>query len=410
MSKCPVEYWIWLQNALGAGARTDEILSYFTTPEKLYLAGSKEWRLSGLFTEKKIEALRSSTPSETLKILNECKLKGYSIITPDSQEYPDRLKNLSDMPLVLYGIGDCSVLEDTLNIGIVGTRNASQYGIEIAQKLSYSLASSGATVVSGGALGVDSEAHAGAMLAKGRTLAFLGCGLSFGYLKENAALRRAITRYGAVVSEYQPFASASRTTFPIRNRLISGVSLGVVVIEAGVKSGSLITADRALDQGRDVFAVPGDIVRSSFDGTNHLIKNGAKPVFSAEDILSEYEYLYGDLINSDKAKAPLSEIEYVNYRKPKKQTEKSVEKTSVKESHQALKTASEEKVIVKKELPCECSEDAKKVYSVLSEREIHIDDIVRQTELRMNIVLASLTELELFGVVELVSGKKYKII
>ena len=414
MSKCPVEYWIWLQNALGAGARTDEILSYFSTPEELYLAGSGEWRLSGLFTEKKIEALRSSTPSETLKILNECKQKGYSIITPDSDEYPERLKTLSDMPLVLYGIGDCSVLKDTLSIGVVGTREASHYGIEIAQKLSFSLASSGATIVSGGALGIDSEAHAGAMLAKGRTLAFLGCGLSFGYLKENASLRRAITRYGAVVSEYQPFASASRTTFPIRNRLISGVSLGVVVIEAGVKSGSLITADRALEQGRDVFAVPGDIVRSSFDGTNHLIKNGAKPVFSAEDILCEYEYLYGDLINVEKAKAPLSEIEYVNYRKPKNKTVKTVEKavegTSVKENNEELKIASKEKIIVKKELPCEASEDAKKVYAVLSEREMHIDDIVRQTELRMNIVLASLTELELFGVVELVSGKKYKII
>ena len=410
MSKCPVEYWIWLQNALGAGARTDEILSYFSTPEKLYLAGSKEWRLSGLFTAKKIEALRSSTPSETLKILNECRSKGYNIITPDSDEYPDRLKTLSDMPLVLYGVGDCSVLKDTLNIGIVGTRNASAYGTEIAQKLSFSLAASGATIVSGGALGIDSEAHAGAMLAKGRTLAFLGCGLSFGYLKENASLRRAITRYGAVVSEYQPFASASRTTFPIRNRLISGVSLGVVVIEAGVKSGSLITADRALEQGRDVFAVPGDIVRSSFDGTNHLIKNGAKPVFSAEDILSEYEYLYGDLMNIDKAKEPLSKIEYVNYRKPKNKTEKTVEKVAEANNCEKINSVSEEKTVVKKEIPEEASDDAKKVYSVLSEREMHIDDIVRQTDLKMNIVLASLTELELFGVVELVSGKKYKII
>ena len=287
MSKCPVEFWIWLQNGLGAGARTDEILSYFSTPEQLYLAGSREWRMSGLFTQRKIEKLLSSTPSETGRILNECKLKGYSIITPDSEEYPDRFKNLSDMPLVLYGIGDCSVLKDELSIGIVGTRNASQYGIEIAQKLSFSLASSGATIVSGGALGVDSEAHAGAMLAKGRTLAFLGCGLSVDYLRENAPLRRAITRYGAVVSEYDPFAPAGRTTFPIRNRLISGASLGVVVIEAGVKSGSLITADRALEQGKDVFAVPGDIVRSSFDGTNHLIQNGAKPVFSAADVLSD---------------------------------------------------------------------------------------------------------------------------
>lgn len=403
MSVCPVEYWIWMQNSLGAGARTDEILSYFETPENLYNAGSKEWRLSGLFTQKKIEALKSTTPSETGKILSECRQKGYNIITPDSNLFPERLKNLSNMPLVLYGIGDCSVMSDMVSIGVVGTRNASDYGIQIAQKLSYTLADAGATIVSGGALGIDSEAHAGAMLAKGRTLAFLGCGLSFSYLKENASLRRAITRYGAVVSEYSPFTPANRATFPIRNRLISGVSLGVVVIEAGVKSGSLITADCALDQGRDVFAVPGDIVRSSFDGTNHLIKNGAKPVFSAEDILSEYEYLYGDLFDIAKAKVPLSSVKYVEYRK-KKTTATQPVKPEIK------KEEITQKAVERKTLPDDISEDAKCVYSVLNENETHIDDIVRKTNLKMNIVLSSLTELEIVGFVELVSGKKYKLI
>lgn len=326
MSVCPVEYWIWLQTALGAGARTDDILSYFETPEKLYLAGSEEWRLSGLFTAKKIEALRSTTPSETGKILKECNQKGYTIITPDSVLYPDRLRMLSDMPLVIYGLGDCSVIKDELSIGIVGTRNASAYGIETAQKLSYRLAQAGTTIVSGGALGIDSEAHAGAMLAKGRTFAFLGCGLSYDYLKENAPLRRAITRYGAVFSEYQPFAAPTRASFPIRNRLISGTTLGVVVIEAGIKSGSLITANKALEQGKDVFAVPGDIVRSSFDGANHLIQNGAKPVFSAADILAEYEYRYGDLFDIDVAKEPLSKISYVDYRKGKNRHRKNRKK------------------------------------------------------------------------------------
>lgn len=404
MSICPVEYWIWMQNSLGVGARTDEILSYFETPENLYNAGSKEWRLSGLFTPKKIEALKSTTPSETGKILNECRQKGYNIITPDNPLFPERLRTLSDMPLVLYGIGDCSVLSDVVSIGVVGTRNASPYGIQVAQKLSYALASSGATVVSGGALGVDSEAHAGAMLAKGRTLAFLGCGLSFGYLKENASLRRAITRYGAVVSEYPPFAPAGRMTFPIRNRLISGVSLGVVVIEAGVKSGSLITANCALEQGRDVFAIPGDIVRSSFDGTNHLIKNGAKPVFSAEDILIEYESLYGDLFDIAKSRVPLSAVEYVEYRK---------KKTGNVRSAKPDKKSAEEIInppVERKELPEYISEEAKCVYAVLNEKETHIDDIVRKTDLKMNVVLSSLTELELSGFAELVSGKKYRII
>lgn len=409
MSVCPTEYWLWLQCALGAGAKTDELLAYFGDPEKMYNAGSNEWRLSGLMTDKKINALKSISPSETGGIFRECKLKGYSIITPDSVNYPERFKQLSDMPLVLYAMGDASVLKDTVSIGVVGTRDASNYGIETAQKLSFSLASCGVTIVSGGALGIDSEAHAGAMLAKGRTAAFLGCGLSYDYLKENASLRRAITKYGAVISEYAPFTPASRTTFPIRNRLISGLTLGTLVIEAGVKSGSLITANYALEQGKDVFAVPGDIVRSSFDGANHLIKNGAKPVFSAMDILSEYEYLYGDLIDFSKANISLSQIPYVEYRK-KKESNKNVVVNKRDEKITETKIQKQpNQVNVKKSLDESYSEEAKKVYSVLNENPTHIDDILRQTSLKMSDVLSALTELELMGDVKQTEGKKYSI-
>ena len=403
MSACPVEYWVWLQAALGPGARTDEILAYFETPERLYLAGSNEWRLSGLFTEKRIEGLKRTSPSETGKVLRECNTKGYTIITPDSNLYPNRFKQLPDMPLVIYGLGDCNVINDEVAIGVVGTRDASPYGIETAQKLSYRLAQAGATIVSGGALGIDSEAHAGAMLAKGRTMAFLGCGLSYDYLMENAPLRRAITRYGAVFSECQPFAAPTRQSFPIRNRLISGASLGVVVIEAGVKSGSLITAKRALEQGKDVFAVPGDIVRSSFDGANHLIQNGAKPVFSAADILSEYEMEYGNLINMELACKSVAEVSYVEYRKPNKTTE-------ARSAPKAAVDKPAEKAPQKATLDESVSPEAKRVYSVLSESPMHIDDIVRATGMKMNIVLSSLTELELNGACELTSGKNYKSI
>ena len=408
MKASPVEFWIWLQTALGAGARTDEILAYFETPEQLYLAGSKEWRLSGVLTEKKIDALKKSTPSQTMEVLRECRNKGYEIITPDNELFPNRLRNISNMPLVLYGVGDCTAISDPVSIGIVGTRKASDYGIQIAQKLSYRLAQSGATIVSGGALGVDSEAHAGAMLAKGRTVAFLGCGLSCNYLQENAPIRRAITRYGAVVSEFPPMGAPSKSSFPIRNRLISGISLGVVVIEAGVKSGSLITADRAAEQGKDVFAVPGDIVRSSFDGTNHLIKNGAKPVFSALDVLSEYEFLYPDLIDFNKAALPLSQVEYVDYRKPK--SKKTENLPIVEKSENQTAPVVNTKKVQRVDISDTASDEAKLIYNTLSEEPMHIDDIVRATNLRMNIVLSSLTELELIGVCELVSGKKYKII
>ncbi len=413
MKYSEVEYWIWLQAALGAGARSDELLSYFDTPEEVFNASAEELRLSGILTLRRIEILKNTPISRSDEIIKECNNRGYQIITPDSELYPRRLKNIDAMPLVLYSIGDSSALNDAVSIGIVGTRNASEYGTELAQKMSYRLAECGATIVSGGALGIDSEAHAGAMLAKGRTVAFLGCGLSCNYLKENASLRRAIARHGAVVSEYPPFETPSKRSFPIRNRLISGVSLGVLVIEAGVKSGSLITANRALDQGRDVFAVPGDILKTSFDGANHLINNGAKPVFSAFDILCEYENEYADLIDFKKAALPLTNLEYVDFRNQKNQTQDTAcvhnkaavsVKTTVKKASQSI---SEEKA--KPILDEDASEEAKKVFNVLTYDGVHIDDIVRETNLKMNIVLSSLTELELSGVCELTSGKKYKL-
>lgn len=423
MKNCPVEYWIWLQSALGAGARTDELLSYFGDPENMYSAGSNEWRLSGLLTQSKIEKLKSTTPSETKAIFDECSKNGYKIITPADGCFPERLKKLNDMPLVLYVYGDFTVLGDELSIGIVGTRNASAYGTQTAQKLSYFLAKAGFTVMSGGALGIDSEAHAGAMLAKGRTAAVLGCGLSVKYLMENASLRRAIARHGCLVSEYQPMQTASKTTFPIRNRLISAMTLGTVVIEAGKKSGSLITADRALEQGKDLFAVPGDIVRSSFDGTNLLISQGAKPVFSVADILSEYEYKYGDLIDFSVCNERLGDIEYVDFRNYKKN--KSVQKGEVKKTPEESlrqkpvpdektvknKTKTEIKAIkptAKKEISG-VSKEALAVYEVLTNDETHIDDIVRKSGLSMKEVLPALSELELEGVAEQFSGKHYAL-
>ncbi len=423
MKNCPAEYWIWLQSALGAGARTDELLSYFGDPENMYSAGSNEWRLSGLLTPNKIEKLKSTSPSETKQIFDECSKNGYKIITPSDSFFPERLRKLADMPLVLYVYGDSTVLCDELSLGMVGTRNASAYGTQTAQKLSYSLAKAGFTLISGGALGIDSEAHAGAMLAKGRTAAILGCGLSVKYLMENASLRRAIARHGCLVSEYQPMQPASKTTFPIRNRLISGLTLGTVVIEAGKKSGSLITADRALEQGKDLFAVPGDIVRSSFDGTNLLISQGAKPVFSVADILGEYEYRYGELIDFSVCNERLADIEYVdfrNYKKNKNQQTGDVKKTPEanlqhnKICQQKIEKdnfANEIKAIkptAKKEISG-VSKEALAVYSVLTYEETHIDDIVRKSGLSMKEVLPALSELELEGVAEQFSGKHYAL-
>ncbi len=389
MKACSPEYWMWLQNAIGAGAETDEILSYFNDPQKLYESGVTEWRLSGVFSPARIERLRKTPLNEFSKIISNCKQKEYKILTPDCEAYPGQLKNLPDMPLVLYVSGDESSLSDFVHIAIVGTRQASSYGISVAQKMSYSLAKAGVTIVSGGALGIDSEAHAGAMLAKGRTICVLGCGLCVDYLKYNASLRRAVTRYGAVISEYSLFEEASKRTFPIRNRLISGLCLGTLVIEAGEKSGSLITARYAAEQGRDVFAVPGDIVRSSFTGINKLIQDGVKAVFVPSDILSEYEREYGEYFNLDGIDELFVKTQYTDYRGNNKK------KASFKPQKEGLLT--------------KVSANAVKAYSVLSEEALHIDDISEITGFSVSKALTALTELEMYGLACQIEGKRYII-
>lgn len=380
---------MWLQDAVGAGAQTDEILSYFNNPEMMYASGVAEWRLSGVISPARIENLQKRSPKEFKDVFAECERRGCKVLTPDCAAYPRQLLTLSDMPLVLYAAGDESALSDHVHIAIVGTREASSYGIAVAQRMSYSLAKAGVTVVSGGALGIDSEAHAGAMLANGRTVCVLGCGLCDNYLMSNAPLRRAITRYGAVISEYPLYTKASRLTFPIRNRLISGLSLGTLVIEAGERSGSLITARYAAEQGRDVFAVPGDIVRSSFTGTNKLIQDGVKAVLSPSDILSEYKFEYGKYLNTDTADELFMHTKYVDYRKDGKKDPPKNEKTA--------------------QLPPNASVNARKIYAVLSVNPLHIDEISEKTCLGAPQALSSLTELEMYGCACQIEGKRYII-
>lgn len=207
-------------------------------------------------------------------------------IKKSSKVYPDNLKNIYNPPEELFVDGEI-LPSDNNAIAIVGTRRASYYGMEQCEKLSYDLAIRGITIISGMARGIDSAAHRGALKAKGRTIAVLGSGHNHIYPPENKKLYGEIVKNGAVVSEYEPDIPPFRTNFPKRNRIISGMSKGVVIIEAPRKSGALITADFALEQGRDVFALPGNISSARSSGTNALIKEGAKLVEGISDILEE---------------------------------------------------------------------------------------------------------------------------
>jgi len=215
---------------------------------------------------------------------------GIRILTPLDVEYPDALGEIHDPPLALYVRGSFLPGDEHM-LGIVGSRKATHYGLNIADRLAYQLTQTGFTIVSGLARGIDTAAHQGALKGKGRTIAVLGAAIDQLTPPENAELADAIAASGAVISEYPLGRQADRMTFPYRNRIISGLSMGVIVVEAGFKSGSLHTADSALEQGRSVFAVPGRIDHPSAKGTNRLIKNGAKLVDNVGDILEEFELL-----------------------------------------------------------------------------------------------------------------------
>ncbi|MCQ9208506.1 MAG: DNA-processing protein DprA [Omnitrophica bacterium] len=223
-----------------------------------------------------------------MKILsNENKFKTLRITDKD---YPANLKHIYDPPATVYLKGEL-ILEDNIAIAIVGSRRATPYGLKNAKSLAFELAARGITVVSGLARGIDSAAHRGALEAKGRTIAVLGSGLNVIYPHENERLAEEIAKSGAVISEFQQDVGPQRYHFPRRNRIISGLSLGVVVVEAAQKSGALITANCALEQGREVFALPGKIDSWTSRGTHDLIKQGAKLVESIEDIIEELEPL-----------------------------------------------------------------------------------------------------------------------
>ena len=424
--KCPAEYWIWLQRTLGAGKRITECLEYFGDPVRLYEAGRKAWIDSGKISKTTADKLAKYSPSQSYEIMKLCRENGWHIITcDDAENYPSLLKEIYNFPTVLYVWGDASVLKSNVCISIVGTRNASDYGLKVTESLAYSLAESSVTIVSGGALGVDSMAHSGAIAAHGKTIAFLGCGLGYPYLKENGSLRRKIAQNGAVVSEYPPFTPPTRQSFPIRNRLISGMSLGTVVIEAGEKSGSLITSKFALEQGRDVFAVPGDVMNSNYFGTNSLIRDGAKAVFSYMDILDEYVDVYGQYLNAKDEYLPIKSVSIVkpsvNSDAIKKETiRKTAAKKSVaayseeqnikrKQNDNSKTTEKEVKKSVKAELPSYATENAKKVLSVMSDEPQIADKIISLSGLSVGDVLSSLTELELYGLITLHSGKRYSL-
>lgn len=289
-------YWIWLSGLISPGSsKFLQIISKVHHPETAY--GASASRLEGLGLSPELAALLSDKNTEEASvILNYCKRNGVKIIPYDHPTYPDRLRRIDNPPVLIYVMGDLPDVDDNVCIATVGTRQYTEYGEREAYTISYDLASGGAVIVSGLARGIDSICHRGCIDAFGTTVAVIGNGIDVVYPSENAGLYAEVIRNGAIVTEYKPGTRPLGRNFPVRNRIISGLSLGTLVLEAKERSGSLITAEYALRQGRDLFALPGKVGDLNSLGTNALIKSGAKMVTEASDVLEEYEYLFPNRI------------------------------------------------------------------------------------------------------------------
>ena len=282
-----IEYWIWLQQALGANSpKPEKLMNDFGSIGGIYEARRVDYINTGFLSEKEIRRLCDKSLEKSKEIVGHCMEKGYKMLAP--QDMPQRLRGIYAPPCVLYVWGELPQPTDGVYIAMVGTRGVTPYGVEAATKLAAGLAHCGAVVVSGMAVGVDAASHKGALKGGGKTVAVIGCGIDIDYPAPHRELKRLIAQNGAVVSEYPPGARPDRINFPVRNRIIAGLSLGCVVVEAGSRSGALITASLATEMGRDVFAVPGSIFSAASEGPNKLLRDGAKPVCNVLDILEEY--------------------------------------------------------------------------------------------------------------------------
>lgn len=396
-----LRYWLWLQRALGEGAYIKNMIADFGSAEKLYSSNILEWRMSPALTAKQIDRLEQTDINSVDEIIYTCEKNGWTIIDYDDERYPNRLREIHNPPCVLYVDGILPDIDNLAVIGIVGTRKASTYAMKVTHIMSRGITECGALVVSGGALGVDTAAHKGALTAGGNTVAVLGCGLGASYLNENKPLRDIIKNNGALVTEYPPFTRASRTTFPMRNRIISGLSVGVLVVEAGVKSGSLITANYALEQGRDIFAVPASVLSVDFSGTNKLIDDGAMVATKPAQIVSVYAEKFST-IDISKAR---SIDELMNDESDKSAN---IEKNENKLSFESIEE-NREKRLKNEHKASTLNGDAKIVYQCLNDCFLHIDAIIEKTGLTSAKVMASITQLEVMGLIESTSGKRYKL-
>lgn len=405
-------HWIWLATRAGLGDRGRMLLlQRFADAEDVYFAETGEYaRVEGLSPEA-ISSLQEKSLAEAEQILADCQRENIRILTWQDALYPKRLKNIADPPVVLYYKGTLPQVDALPCIAVVGTRGASAYGMSTAKRMGYQIAACGGITVSGVAFGIDAMAMRGALSAGAPVIGVLGCGADVVYPASNRALYADTQRQGCLLTEFPPGTPPIGWNFPRRNRIISGLSCGVLVVEAPEKSGALITARQAADQGRDVFVVPGNIDVPSCKGSNALLRDGAIAVSSGWDVISEYQDRFPGKITENRTDSRQTaypdelEEQPLQVAQTPKVPEKKHRKSIFGKKKEIDNTPSSPYIDADKPRPA-LSADEETLLSFIGADGALVDDVISDAGLPAGQVLAMLTMLEVKGVVARLPGKR----
>ena len=402
-------HWIWFAHLPGVSDWMKKtLLQHFQDPEEIFFAGDRDFDYIEGITREAIAGLTERNLQSAEQILEVCLRKNIHVLTWQDAGYPNRLRNISDPPMVLYYKGNLPDIDSSPVIGVVGTRKATLYGLDVARRMGYQISKCGGIVVSGMAAGIDAKAVYGGLMGGQSVIGILGCGVDVVYPLSNKELYEDVRRYGCLISEFPPGTPPNKWNFPKRNRIISGISCGVLVVEAPERSGALITAGQAAEQGRDVFVIPGNIDNPACLGSNRLMRDGAMPVGCGWDVMAEYEGLFpGKVHKTDAREIPCEKSEEPAIIKTKKvvaepQSGKEKEKTTKKVIDKEQSAPYSD---VNDTMP-QLSEEERILVDALKDGVRLVDDVIAQTGMGTGKLLGLLTMLEIKGVITRLPGKR----
>lgn len=404
-------HWIWLASRQGLNAAAKAaVLQYFQDPEDVYYAQTERYAQVEGLTEEAVLSLADKDLTEAENVILQCEEKKIQLLTYQDAMYPNRLRNIADPPLVLYYRGRLPEFDAVPVIAVVGTREATAYGLSVAKRMGAQIARCGGLVVSGLAVGIDSMAMRGALSAGGSVVGVMGCGVDVGYPAANRSLLLDTQQRGCLISEFPPGTPPLRWNFPKRNRIISGLACGVLVVEAPEKSGALITAGQAADQGRDVFVVPGNVDVDTCAGSNALLRDGAIAVCSGWDIMSEYQQMFPGKVrrNPLHSRQTIYPDELAAVEASRRNNDRVAQRACKPEKEDKQQRGNDKKGIDNtsstpysdvKETDSTLTPDERCILGQLNGGDRLVDDLIADSGLRSGDVLSALTLLEVKGLI-----------